>query len=169
MLIQATGIIGDIKRQPAAVEPDFRPGMHRHMLGVIAVDIAADVARRDLQRAAAGEDIKGTEIKEMIERKKATAAAPEEDTEPEETTGEQEEETEEEHTKATLTQMQPSASDTDTTEEEKENARRLHALKMLEKYYIYLNEDDLRCLEAMLQDCKRRKLEYGALDCGSTI
>ena len=27
--------------------------MHRHMLGVIAVDIAADVARRDLQRAAA--------------------------------------------------------------------------------------------------------------------
>ena len=57
----------------------------------------------------------------------------------------------------------------DTTEEEKENARRLHALKMLEKYYIYLNEDDLRCLEAMLQDCKRRKMEYGALDCGSTI
>ena len=55
----------------------------------------------------------------------------------------------------------------DTTEEEKENARRLHALKMLEKYYIYLNEDDLRCLEAMLQDCKRRKMEYGALDCGS--
>ena len=81
----------------------------------------------------------------------------------------QEEKTEEEHTKATLAQMQPSASDTDTTEEEKENARRLHALKMLEKYYIYLNEDDLRCLEAMLQDCKRRKMEYGALDCGSTI
>ena len=119
--------------------------------------------------AAAGEDIKGTEIKEMIERKKAAAAAPEEDTEPEEATGEQEEKTEEEHTKATLAQMQPSASDTDTTEEEKENARRLHALKMLEKYYIYLNEDDLHCLEAMLQDCKRRKMEYGALDCGSTI
>ena len=55
MLIQATGIIGDIKRQPAAVEPDFRPGVHRHMLSVIAVNIAADVARRDLQCAAAGQ------------------------------------------------------------------------------------------------------------------
>jgi ParB family chromosome partitioning protein len=60
-------------------------------------------------------------------------------------------------------------SDTDTTEEEKENARRLHILKMLEKYYIYMNEDDLRCLEAMLKDCKRRKREYGLDDAGSTL
>ena len=80
-----------------------------------------------------------------------------------------EEEQEEEHCRATLEQMKESVSDTDTTEEEKENAKRLHILKMLEKYYIYMNEDDLRCLEAMLEDCKRRKREYGLDDVGSTI
>ena len=79
------------------------------------------------------------------------------------------EEQEEEHARATLEQMKESVSDTDTTKEEQENARRLHILKMLEKYYIYMNEDDLRCLEAMLEDCKRRKREYGLDDVGSTL
>lgn len=169
----SAAVVGDWNRinnnGTDALKEQFEAGT----IGVTAAAAASSLSEEEqndiAQRAAAGEDIKGTEIKEMIERKKAAAAAPEEDTEPEEATGEQEEKTEEEHTKATLAQMQPSASDTDTTEEEKENARRLHALKMLEKYYIYLNEDDLRCLETMLQDCKRRKLEYGALDCGSTI
>ena len=53
-----------------------------------------------------------------------------------------------------------SVSDTDTTEEEKENARKLHAVKMIEKYYTWLNEEEVRILEAMLEDCKRRKREY---------
>ena len=43
-----------------------------------------------------------------------------------------EEKKEEEHCKATLDQMQETVSDTDTTKEEKENAKRLHILKMLE-------------------------------------
>ena len=51
-------------------------------------------------------------------------------------------------------------SDTDTTEEEKENARKLHAVKMIEKYYTWLNEEEVGILEAMLEDCKRRKREY---------
>jgi len=51
-------------------------------------------------------------------------------------------------------------SDTDTTEEEKANARKLHALKMLEKYYTWLNDEEVGILEAMLEDCKRRKREY---------
>ena len=51
-------------------------------------------------------------------------------------------------------------SDTDTTEEEKANARKLHALKMLEKYYTWLNDEEVEILEAMLEDCKRRKREY---------
>ena len=169
----SAAVVGDWNRinnnGTDALKEQFEAGT----IGVTAAAAASSLSEEEqndiAERAAAGEDIKGTEIKEMIERKKAAAAEPEEDTEPEEATGEQEEKAEEEHTKATLAQMQPSASDTDTTEEEKENARRLHALKMLEKYYIYLNEDDLRCLEAMLQDCKRRKMEYGALDCGSTI
>lgn len=59
--------------------------------------------------------------------------------------------------------------DTATSEEEKENAKKLHVLKQLEKYYTYLNEDDLRVLEAMLEDGKRRKREYGSFDVGSTL
>lgn len=51
-------------------------------------------------------------------------------------------------------------SDTDTTEEEKENARKLHAVKMIEKYYTWLNEEEVDILERMLEDCKRRKREY---------
>lgn len=51
-------------------------------------------------------------------------------------------------------------SDTDTTEEEKENARKLHAVKMIEKYYTWLNEEEVGILERMLEDCKRRKREY---------
>ena len=53
-----------------------------------------------------------------------------------------------------------SVSDTDTTEEEKENARKLHAIKMIEKYYTWLNDEEVGILERMLEDCKRRKREY---------
>ena len=49
------------------------------------------------------------------------------------------------------------------TEEEKANAKKLHAVKMIEKYYIYLNDEEVGILERMLEDCKRRKREY-ALD-----
>ncbi len=51
-------------------------------------------------------------------------------------------------------------SDTDTTEEEKANARKLHAVKMIEKYYLYLSQEETEILERMLEDCKRRKREY---------
>ena len=51
-------------------------------------------------------------------------------------------------------------SDTDTSEEERRNARKLHAVKMLEKYYTWLNDEEIHILEAMLEDCKRRKREY---------
>lgn len=53
-----------------------------------------------------------------------------------------------------------SVSDTDTTEEEKENARKLHTVKMIEKYYTWLNDEEVGILERMLEDCKRRKREY---------
>ena len=98
------------------------------------------------EAAAAGEDVKSEQIREMAEGKK-----------------------EDKQNKATQEQLQPHVSDTDTTEEEKEHARRLHALKMLEKYYIYMNEEEVRILEAMLEDCKRRKREYGLEDVGETV
>ena len=34
---------------------------------------------------------------------------------------------------------------------------------LIEKYYIYLNDEEVGILERMLEDCKRRKREY-ALD-----
>ena len=96
---------------------------------------------------AAGEDIKAQEIRDMVDAKKA---------------GEKE--------KRSITgQKADQVSDTDTNEEEKENARRLHALKMLEKYYIYMSDEEVGILERMLEDCKRRKREYGLDDAGSTI
>ena len=51
-------------------------------------------------------------------------------------------------------------SDTDTSEEERRNARKLHAVKMLEKYYTWINDEEIHILEAMLEDCKRGKREY---------
>ena len=96
---------------------------------------------------AAGEDIKAQEIREMVDAKKG-----------------------EEKEKCSIAEQKADQmSDTDTNEEEKENARRLHALKMLEKYYIYMSDEEVGILERMLEDCKRRKREYGLDDVGSTV
>lgn len=100
----------------------------------------ADGAQNEVAAAVeAGADIKSEEIKQLAEgsRKKRKAA---EDI-----------------------AKERSVSDTDTSEEEKANAKKLHAVKMLEKYYIYLSEEETGILERMLEDCKRRKREY-ALD-----
>lgn len=88
--------------------------------------------------AAVGEgaDIKSEEIRQIAEEKKNKRKTREE-----------------------IAQEQ-NVSDTDTTEEEKENARKLHAVKSIEKYYIYLSLEETEILERMLEDCKRRKREY---------
>lgn len=83
----------------------------------------------------AGADVKSEEIRQLSEGKKKRKTA-------EDIAKEQ------------------NVSDTDTTEEEKEKAKKLHAVKMLEKYYIYLSEEETGILERMLEDCKRRKREY---------
>ena len=84
----------------------------------------------------AGADLKSEEIKQMSEKKKKKRKTAED------------------------IAKEQNVSDTDTTEEEKENAKKLHAVKMLEKYYIYLSEEETGILERMLEDCKRRKREY---------
>lgn len=66
-------------------------------------------------------------------------------------------------------QKKEQKTDTDTTEEEKAYASSLHTLRTLEKYNIYLSEEEIRILERMLEDCKRRKREYGFDDVGSTL
>lgn len=149
----AAGTVGDLERINNNATDGIKDQMKEGNLSLTAAAEASRLSEEDQQTiadaAAAGEDIRSDQIKAMAEEKKAEA--------------------EEEHAKATLNQMQQNVSDTDTTEEEKENARKLHALKMLEKYYIYMNEEEVRILEAMLEDCKRRKREYGLEDCGETI
>lgn len=160
---EATGTIGTLQQinnnATDAVKEQFEAGALSMTAAAEASKLPEEDQNAIAEAAAAGQETRAAEIKTLAEEKEAAQAATEEEPE----------EAEEEHARATLEQMKDSVSDTDTTEEEKENARRLHILKMLEKYYIYMSEDDLRCLEAMLEDCKRRKREYGLDDVGSTL
>lgn len=101
-----------------------------------ASKLSEDAQKEVAAAVEAGADIKSEEIKALTEEKKKKRKTSED------------------------IAKEQSVSDTDTTEEEKANAKKLHALKMLEKYYIYLNEEELGILNAMLEDCKRRKREY---------
>lgn len=161
---EATGTIGTLQQisnnATDAVKEQFEAGTMNMTAAAEASKLPEEDQNAIAEAAAAGQETRAAEIKAMAEQAANEGIM----NEPEEG-----EEQEEEHCRATLEQMKETVSDTDTTEEEKENARRLHILKMLEKYYIYMNEDDLRCLEAMLEDCKRRKREYGLDDVGSTI
>ena len=113
--------------------------------------------------AAAGENIRAEEIKELARQQKEAKTSMEKHTESVKNNAD-----EEKHEKAVLNQLQTNVSDTDTENDEKENTRKLHALKMLEKYYIYLNDEETNILEKMLEDCKRRKREYAFDDVGET-
>lgn len=161
-----TGTIGELNRinnnATDEVKEQFKEGNLSMTAAAEASRLSEEEQKEIAQAVAAGEDIKSAEIREMAEAKKEAQKI--EMNQPEENDGDAEE-----HCKATLEQMKENVSDTDTTEEEKENARRLHALKMLERYYIYLSDEEVRILEAMLEDCKRRKREYGLEDCGATI
>ena len=116
-------------------------------IGITSAYAASQLSTEDqkeiAERAAAGQDVKCQEITAKVEEKKKSKA---------------------EKAKA------QNVSDTDTTEEEKANAKKLHALKMIEKYYIYLNDEETGILERILEDCKRRKREYAMdEDLGGTL
>lgn len=143
--------IGELQRIENNATDEVKEQLKEGNITMTAAAAASTLPEEDqnaiAEAAAAGENIRAEEIQQMAQEKKEEA----------------------EHSRATEEQLKESVSDTDTTEEEKENARRLHALKMLEKYYIYMSEEEVRILEAMLEDCKRRKREYGLEDCGSTM
>ena len=161
---EATGTIGTLQQisnnATDAVKEQFEAGTMNMTTAAKASKLPEEDQNAIAEAAAAGQETRAAEIKAMAEQTAGGGFM----NEPEES-----EEQEEEHCRAVTEQMKETVSDTDTTEEEKECVKRLHILKMLEKYYIYMNEDDLRCLEAMLEDCKRRKREYGLDDVGSTI
>lgn len=157
-------VIGDYNRINKNATPEIKEQFKDGVIGVTAAAAASQLPENEQKeiagRAAAGEDIKAQEIRDMVDEKRAAAAAGDEN----------EEKAKESKEKRSITEQKTEQmSDTDTNEEEKENARRLHALKMLEKYYIYMSDEEVGILERILEDCKRRKREYGLDDVGSTI
>lgn len=167
---EATGTIGTYQQisnnATDSVKEQFKEGNMNMTAAAAASTLPEEDQNAIAEAAAAGQETRAAEIKELAQQKQEEAdAAAGIMNEPEEADAA----AGEEHAKATLEQMKESVSDTDTTEEERENARRLHALKMLEKYYIYLSEEEVGILERMLEDCKRRKREYGLDDVGQTI
>lgn len=134
------------KNAASEIKEQFQEGKIGVSTAVAASQLPEERQKEIASRVAAGEDVKAKEIRDMVEERKA----------------------EEKEKRSIAEQKKENVSDTDTNEEEKENTRRLHALKMLEKYYIYLSGEEVEILEAMLEDCKRRKREYGIEDVGST-
>ena len=131
--------IRDLNTIDGNATPEVKEQFRKGNMGITAT-LEAAKADEDTQKeiARVSEDKGGMgaeEIRNMTEEKKRRKT--------------KEEETREEN-----------VSDTDTSEEERRNARKLHAVKMLEKYYTWINDEEIHILEAMLEDCKRRKREY---------
>lgn len=166
---EATGTIGTLQQISNNATPAVKQQFEAGTINMTAAAEASKLPEEDqnaiADAVAAGQETRAAEIKAMAEKvEEEQQASGGTMNEPEEG-----EEQEEEHSRTTLEQMKETVSDTDTTEEEKKNARRLHALKMLEKYYIYMSEEEVGILERMLEDCKRRKREYSLDDVGSTL
>ena len=147
----SAAVIGDYNRINKNATPEIKEQFKDGAIGVTAAAAASqlpeDEQKEIAERVAAGEDLKAQEIRSMVDEKKA----------------------EEKEKRSITEQKTDQMSDTDTNEEEKENTRRLHALKMLEKYYIYMSDEEVSILERILEDCKRRKREYKLDGVGSTI
>lgn len=150
-------VVGDYNRinknATQQIKDQFKDGIIGVTVAAAASQLPEDEQKEIAGRVAAGEDIKAQEIRGMMDAKKAESV----------TGGENKE-------KRSITeQKMAQVSDTDTNEEEKENVRRLHLLKMLEKYYIYMSGEEVDILERMLEDCKRRKREYALDGAGSIL
>lgn len=138
VLGETTGKIGTLatinKNATQEIKEEFKTGN----IGITAAAAASQLPQEDQEEIAKdikdGWDVRAEDIQRMADNKKRK--------------------TKEDEAK------EQNVSDTDTTEEEKENARKLHALKMIEKYYIYLSQEETEILERILEDCKRRKREY---------
>lgn len=183
-LNQPASKVGQLNNIQNNAAEEIKEQLRDGNIGITAADAAARLPEEEQKQLAedikAGKDIKSEEILRMAAEKKAAEqeAAKEEDQEDE--TEEEEDsqndpeaagvEEKEEPDKVVEKQRRQQVSDTDTTEQERENARRLHLLKMLEKYYTYMSQEEENILSGILEDCKRRKREYSLdEDCGSTI
>lgn len=147
----SAAVVGDYNRINKNAAPEIKEQFREGNIGITAAAAASRLPEEEQKeiaaRVEAGEDIRAQEIRDMVDAKKA----------------------EEKEKRSIAEQKTEQMSDTDTNEEEKENARKLHVLKMLEKYYIYMSDEEAGILERILEDCKRRKREYGLDDVGSTV
>lgn len=175
----SAAVIGDYNRINKNAVPEIKQQFEAGTIGVTAAAAASQLPedeQKDIAgRVAAGEDIKAQEIRDMVDSKKAEIwkkatkeAEPDISTLADNTAAGQKMQRDKE-SRSITEQKTAQMSDTDTNEEEKEHARSLHTLRMIEKYNIYLSEEEIRILERMLEDCKRRKREYGLDDVGSTL
>ncbi len=185
----SAAVIGDYNRINKNAVPEIKQQFETGAIGVTAAAAASSLPE-DKQieladRITAGEDIKAQEIRDMAEKQKAekqqehtgtgtdtaagtdTAPKTETDTDADAAAGQKTAQTKESRSAAECRKQK--MSDTDTNEDEKERAITLHTLKQLEGYYIYLFDEERDLLKRMLEDCKRRKREYGFEDVGSTL
>ncbi len=183
----SAAVIGDYNRINKNAVPEIKQQFESGAIGVTAAAAASSLPE-DKQieladRITAGEDIKAQEIRDMAEKQKAekqqehtgtgtdTAAdinmAPKADADINAAAGQKTSQNKESRSAAECRKQK--MSDTDTNEDEKERAITLHTLKQLEGYYIYLFDEERDLLKRMLEDCKRRKREYGFEDAGSTL
>lgn len=150
ILGESTGKIGQLEAINNNATQSIKEQMAAGNIGVTTAHEASklpeDAQEEIAERVAAGEDVKSTEIQKIVE--------------------EQEDKKEK---RSIEEQKRDNVSDTDTKEDDDRNSKRLHLLKMLEKYYIYLSDDEERILRDILEDCKRRKREYTFEDCGETV
>lgn len=128
--------------------------------GAHAASQLPEEEQREVAEKIKAGDIKSEQIQQMVKEKQEEER--EKDTEDgfKEVGENADMQQDEEEDKTVLKQRKETVSDLDTTDQEKENAKRLHALKMLEKYYTWLSDEEVNILAAMLEDCKRRKREY---------
>lgn len=169
----SAAVIGDYNRINKNAVPEIKEQFEAGTIGVTAAAAASQLPedeQKDIAgRVAAGEDIKAQEIRDMVDAKKAEVwKAATKETEADNTAAGQKMQRDKE-SRSITEQKTAQMSDTDTNEEEREHARSLHMLRTLEKYNIYLSEEEIRILERMLEDCKRRKREYGLDDVGSIL
>ncbi len=138
---ESAGKIGTLEAINNNATPEVKEQFQNGNMGITAAGAAAtlseDQQKEIAAQAAAGLDIKTEEIKAIAEEEKG-----------------KKKKTAEER------QQEQNVSDTDTSEEEKANAEKLHVLKMLGNYYTWMNEEEKGILERILEDCKRRKREY---------
>lgn len=176
ILEKPTGKIGQLNKIQESATEEIKELFKAGDIGITAANAVSGLEEEGqaeiVQAVTSGRVTRGEEIVRMAEelkREKGQDKGPDQkpdqevDVEPDQEDGQEPDRTVER-------QRRQQVSDSDTTAQEEENARRLHLLKRLESYYTYLNEEEVQILSGMLEDCKRRKREYSLYeDCGSTM